>query len=543
MKKIVLAGIAVLSCFVIAGCGISSQQEDTSDPADSSSTEASLFPVSSECSACHDGLTDSTGEDYSFVEAWQGSVHAAASVDPYYLATVRHETLLIPSAAEQIQSTCATCHLPMAHVTAVSEGESTDFLDNAAQEGDDLHSLYADGISCMACHQIVPESVSDPTTSNSGRFLINTSDTREDLLYGTHELTDEMQTIMENSIGYTAEKADIYADSAYCATCHTLYTGTMDEDGTPTGTMFPEQTPYIEWQQSSYPDAGATCQSCHMPDTAQAAKIALTSTEAYAPMPVHTFVGGNAYLLSLLDEDGTFDEAQERGVEYATEYLKSDTGTVDISTTLESGTLTVVANVTNSTGHKLPTAFPSRRAWLHVIVTDASGAVVFESGAWDTATGQIVGNANDDDPTTFEPHYDTISDGNQVQIYESILGDVDGAVTTAVMHAETYLKDNRLLPSGFDKASALPDTAVIGDALADSNFVDGSDTVTYAVPVSASQGQLTVTVELAYQSMGYRWLQNLNEIETAEQAVLAASVADNPNIPVIVASEVTTVNR
>ena len=37
--------------------------------------------------------------------------------------------------------------------------------------------------------------------------------------------------------------------------------------------------------------------------------------------------------------------------------------------------------VKNLTGHKLPTAFPSRRAWLHIVVRDRDGKTVFESGA------------------------------------------------------------------------------------------------------------------------------------------------------------------
>ena len=45
-----------------------------------------------------------------------------------------------------------------------------------------------------------------------------------------------------------------------------------------------------------------------------------------------------------------------------------------------------------------------------------------------------------------------------------------GAVTTGLLRATGFVKDNRLLPRGFDKATAGPDIAVRGDAAADGNF-------------------------------------------------------------------------
>ena len=42
--------------------------------------------------------------------------------------------------------------------------------------------------------------------------------------------------------------------------------------------------------------------------------------------------------------------------------------------------LTVDVLVESQVGHKLPSGFPSRRVWLHLIVQDANGGVVFELG-------------------------------------------------------------------------------------------------------------------------------------------------------------------
>ena len=59
--------------------------------------------------------------------------------------------------------------------------------------------------------------------------------------------------------------------------------------------------------------------------------------------------------------------------------------------------LELTLDIASTTGHKLPTAYPSRRAWLHVIVKDEAGRVVFESGA-PQPDGSIAGNDNDADP-------------------------------------------------------------------------------------------------------------------------------------------------
>jgi hypothetical protein len=171
--------------------------------------------------------------------------------------------------------------------------------------------------------------------------------------------------------------------------------------------------------------------------------------------------------------------------------------------------------VQNLAGHKFPTGYPARRAWLHVTARDRNGQVVFESGAI-TPTGLIQGNDNDADAATFEPHYSEIREPGQVQIYESVMGDSAGRPTTGLLSAVRYLKDNRLLPRGFDKATAETFVQVVGGAGQDPDFTGGGDRVRYSVPVGNGQGPFQVEVELRFQPIGFRWAQNLKSYDAPE---------------------------
>src|SRR5436190_1471652 len=114
-------------------------------------------------------------------------------------------------------------------------------------------------------------------------------------------------------------------------------------------------------------------------------------------------------------------------------------------------------------------AISSCSAWLHFSVKDRNGRVVFESGALNP-NGSITGNDNDTDPLRFEPHYNEISNPDQVQIYEDIMVGANNMVTTGLLTAVRFIKDNRLLPKGFDKGGVDPQIAVQGGAANDADF-------------------------------------------------------------------------
>jgi len=281
-----------------------------------------------------------------------------------------------------------------------------------------------------------------------------------------------------------------------------------------------------------------------MPPAEGAAPISnITPENLYEPFARHTFTGGNVFMLNLFgqfsDELGIpestapLDQSNQR----TEDFLQKESAALAISAVEQmDDTLSFEVAIEVLTGHKFPTSFPSRRAWLHVIVSDAQGKVIFESGGYED-TGEIFGNENDENPLGFEPHYELISAPDQVQIYEPIMKDVSGEVTTFQMLAAGYLKDNRLLPDGFDKQNPPSVSEVIGEALQDSTFTGGSDSITYQVQTNGATGPFTVQVDLLYQSVSYRWAKNVLDGQTEEAQTFGRMLEKTENIPVMIASQ------
>jgi hypothetical protein len=119
-------------------------------------------------------------------------------------------------------------------------------------------------------------------------------------------------------------------------------------------------------------------------------------------------------------------------------------------------------------------------------------------------------------PLAAEPHHAQIQRTDQVQIYESVMSDSAGRPTTGLLSAVRYYKDNRLLPRGFDKATADAPIAVSGDAATDPDFSEGGDRVRYQIDVASADGPLQVDVELRYQVIGFRWAENLRTYKSEE---------------------------
>ena len=339
-------------------------------------------------------------------------------------------------------------------------------------------------------------------------------------LFGPFQVDSGRTMVMRSATRFVPTASRHIESSELCGTCHTLFTETLNRQGEVIGQL-PEQTPFLEWRHSAY-RTERSCQSCHMPVVRDSVAITSVLGQPRAGVSRHVFRGGNFFMIRMLnrfrDELGVVALPQEleTEAERTIKHLQTSTARVVIDRTERRGRQ-LVANVSvfNLAGHKLPTAYPSRRAWLHMTVRDSAGRTLFQSGAF-RPDGSIEGNDNDEDARRYEPHHDVIERSSQVQIYESILANAAGNVTTGLLSGLRYPKDNRLLPNGFDKHTAEKDIAVHGQASSDSNFAAGGDRVRYAVELGPAAGPVSIDVKLWYQPIGFRWAQNLRPYDAFE---------------------------
>jgi hypothetical protein len=260
-----------------------------------------------------------------------------------------------------------------------------------------------------------------------------------------------------------------------------------------------------------------TCQGCHMPSAADGgapyrSKIAGIQEHSNFPavenglppedidLPVregfarHTLVGLNVFLLKmaqqfpdvlgirtqdpmlvdqgldplLFTEQAMLDQASNR------------TATVTVEdVTSAAGKLSATVRIESLTGHKFPSGVGFRRAFIEFKVLDAAGLALWASGRTDAAgilvdstgaplPGELWWNADCSariEPLAriHQPHYQTITAANQVQIYQELVSapppsgtpacgheaSPAGELTTSFLSICAEVKDNRILPHGY----------------------------------------------------------------------------------------------
>jgi hypothetical protein len=481
-----------------------------------------LFQTSDTCIVCHDNLVTPSGENVSIGSDWRSSMMANSARDPYWQAAVRREILDHPGAREDIEDECSICHMPMATYEARAAGRKGEiFARLPIGAGDSREDAIAgDGVSCALCHQITPDRLGTPESFTGGYVVDEARPHGQRPVFGSYAVDAGRAGVMRSASGFVPTEATHLQSSDVCATCHTLITTALDASSRPIGQL-PEQTPYQEWRASAFRTRQA-CQACHMPVVAEPTPITGVLGQPREGMSRHVFRGGNFFMMQMLNryraELGVVATPGEMdaGIRRTVTHLETETARVRLEDpTIASGRLNATVTIQNLAGHKFPTAYPSRRAWLEFTVQDASGRVVFSSGAFEP-NGSIAGNDFDRDPARFEPHYSEIRRSDEVQVYESVMAGPDGRLTTGLLTGVKYVKDNRLLPEGLDKRAAPADIAVHGAAADDEDFVAGGDRVRYSVDLAGAQGPFDVTVRLWFQPIAFRWAENLRSYDAPE---------------------------
>ena len=97
------------------------------------------------------------------------------------------------------------------------------------------------------------------------------------------------------------------------------------------------------------------------------------------------------------------------------------------------------------------------------------------------------------------------------------------------------------LPVCFEISAASLDIAPYGAVLGDQDFSAGRDIVIYQIETGQVAGTLTVFVELLYQSIGYRWAENLRVYDTSEVDQFFVMYDTLDKFPVVVAEAMQTI--
>ena len=502
--------------------------------------DGTYFTGSGNCVACHGtdpngiALVDADGNDVSPVNDWQASIMANSAKDPFWQAKVRHEILVSPSITEDIENTCTDCHAPQGHSEFHMTGQGTHYsMEYLASD-----SLGLDGVGCMGCHGI--EDIDLANTNNGSQEYSELS-----VAYGT--FADPWSGPMIQFSGIAPAQGEHMGKSEVCAGCHSLFVNTVDYDGNLTGSTFFEQTTYHEWLNSSYDEMEVECQSCHMPDAGEVKVSSVPEWLFPRPFQKHYFVGGNSSMLKIMrDNAGELEISATTDqfnmvIERTEQLLQEESLELDVTHVgNEEDSAVVQLTLENLAGHKFPSGYASRLLFVEFRMTNEDGDVLFHNGIMDDDY-EIV----DRDPE-WEPHYDVIRNEEDVQIYEQVIADVEGEVTTVLERAAYPLKDNRLVPVGYSTAhSAYDTTAMAGIVLTDPNFNQadgvegtGSDILEYRVALDGYVGPIQIETRVWYQALPPRWMEMMFSWDDPEINSFKAMYEGSDQSPVLVAEQV-----
>jgi len=497
---------------------------------------------------------------------WRFSMMGLSGRDPIFFSQLNSENTLHPvleghvrDAKPFVQDLCLSCHGVMGERQFKADTGKFFTRDHLLDVNSPYGALARDGVSCAACHHISNEGLGDPSTFTA-KFNLGPVDE----LYGPYK--DNVQTYsMKSAIGMVPKATDAnqIESAKLCGSCHTIVLPVYRADGRQavhngTPATFFEQTTYVEWLNSDF--LNQSCQSCHMPHDYKgnplSYKIANIEDNTFPPIVTrasdqelklvnrddyhrHALLGINIFALEMFKQFRS-----ELGLYAQDPMLRSPDKTVAgidtaITTSLESASqktamvevqslgreddkLVADVKITNLVGHSFPSGVGFRRAFVDFQVLDEDGRVLWESGR--TNDNGVITDGRGlplrtEFFTLFQQKYqkhhwlrNPITREDDVQIYEELVVNPEGFLTTSFIALDHKVKDNRLQPRGWKSSGPFADeTGPVGTCLSkreggdcDPNYANGSGTnvIRYEIPLNKKMAKAaSVRATLYYQSI------------------------------------------
>jgi len=359
-------------------------------------------------------------------------------------------------------------------------------------------ALSRDGISCLVCHRMSETKLGD-ADAYTGNFVTGPSDE----IYGPYENITIVPKPMENSLGMIPEFRDYFvsdeaSSSDLCGTCHNILLPKVTNESVIVGASY-EQTTHLEWANSDFAPGRSdflSCANCHMPTHYKGEdlsfEIANIESNDFAPttnrlpdeditlterddFARHSLHGLNIFINEMFQQFPVL--LGFRQIDYMTgtatvpslitgrnsmiEMANNETASIEIESLEinDEGILEANIKVINKVGHYLPSGVGFRRVFIEFVVRDSDNNILWASGMTNSI-GAILNGITDEvleseqpvvfPDTPFQPHYQVIDSEDQVQIYQELIKDSDGILTTSFLRRIEDVKDNRLRPKGYD---------------------------------------------------------------------------------------------
>lgn len=488
--------------------------------------ESGTFRLPGQCDNCH-GDYDLHAEP---AFNWRGSMMSQAMRDPLYLALLAVSNQDAPEAGDL----CIRCHSPVGWLEGRSEP-----TDGSALTADDRESIQ-----CHFCHKMVkpiplgvnpypgdPDYTADTYPQDTTYFASMSAhtDISADGMFICDSDDPRRGPFVDANANHAMYYSPFHSDANICGTCHDVSSPVFDRQpdndyvpnafGQPATNfspydILPVERTFSEWLMSDYntpsgvyapqfggnKDSVATCQDCHMKDVT--GKGADRNNVPIRPdMPQHDLTGGNTWVPNLIESvyPGEADlVALDSGIVRAT-YMLKNAATMSLSAVPQGGNQLLTVTLINETGHKLPSGYPEgRRTWINVRAYDINDSLIYESAAYDYATGEL-----GHDP--------------EAKIYEIKPGISPGLSTVVNVPAgpsfhfvlnDTVYKDNRIPPRGFTNENFIAiQSPPVSYSYIDDQYWDDTE---YLLPGNTYE----VDVILYYQTTSKEFIEFLRDENT-----------------------------